>query len=187
MKLRLLASAALALGVFGVSGVPGRAAANLPMQLTSTKFLQGAEIPVEYTCDGQSLSPPLSWSDVPQGSKSFALIVDDPDAPDPKAPKKDVIHWVIYDLPAPTRGLSEGVQGDDLPTGAMQGTNDMGKVGYSGPCPPVGRHRYVFGLYALDTVITGLQAPTKLELDRAMSGHVVARAELVGTYEKHRK
>jgi Raf kinase inhibitor-like YbhB/YbcL family protein len=185
MQCRMVASAALGLGAIVMLSSTGRA--NLPLQLTSAKFTGGAEIPSVYTCEGQSISPPLSWSDVPIAATSFAIVVDDPDAPDPKAPTRDFIHWVVYNLPGAARGLSEGVQADELPAGAVQGKNDMGKLGYAGPCPTTGRHRYFFRLYALDIALAGLHDPSKADLDDAMNGHVLAKAELVGTYQKRHK
>jgi hypothetical protein len=130
------------------------------------------------------VSPPLSWSGAPQGTKSFALIVDDPDAPDPKAPKMTYVHWVVHNIPAGTASLPEGATRSGLPAGAVQGLNDWKRVGYGGPCPPIGRHRYFHKLYALDTDLPGLERPTKQQLLDAMKGHVLAEAQLVGTYQK---
>lgn len=154
------------------------------MQLSSPAFMHEHEIPVRFTCEGENISPPLEWSGVPDGTKSFALVVDDPDAPDPAAPKRVFVHWVLFDLPADKRALSEGV-GEALPPEAGAGRNDWGKASYGGPCPPIGRHRYVHKLYALDTTLE-LDRPTKGELERAMQGHVLAQCELIGTYEKKR-
>ena len=153
--------------------------------LTSPAFGHGAEIPTACTCQGKDASPPLAWSGAPAGTRSFALIVDDPDAPDPRAPKMTWVHWVLYDIPPATTQLPEGVATGDLPAGTRQGTNDWKRTGYGGPCPPIGRHRYFFKLYALDTALPDLGAPTKARLEQAMEGHVLARAELVGTYQKH--
>ena len=114
------------------------------------------EIPRKYTCDGEDLSPPLSWSGLPAGTKSLALIVDDPDAPDPKAPKMVYVHWVLYNIPADAAGLAEAIRAADLPRGTLEGLNDWGRTGYGGPCPPIGRHRYFHKLYALDTVFRDL-------------------------------
>jgi Raf kinase inhibitor-like YbhB/YbcL family protein len=152
--------------------------------LTSPAFANNGNIPAQYTCDGVDISPPLSWSDAPQGTRSFALIVDDPDAPDPKAPKVTWVHWVIYNIPADVQSLPEDAARHGLPAGAQQGLNDSKRVGYSGPCPPLGRHRYFHKLYALDTVLQDLGHPTKAQLLSAMQGHVLAEAQLVGTYEK---
>jgi Raf kinase inhibitor-like YbhB/YbcL family protein len=154
------------------------------MKLQSTAFNAMGAIPQKYTCEGQDTAPPLAWSEVPAGTKTFALIVDDPDAPDPKAPKMTWVHWVLFDLPASANALPEG--GKPLPAGAREGLNDFKRKGYGGPCPPVGRHRYFFKLYALDTQLE-LDAPTKAQLEAAMKGHILAHAELIGTYEKKQK
>jgi hypothetical protein len=154
------------------------------MTLSSASFRPGAAIPTKHTCEGKDVSPPLSWSDVPDGAKSLVLIVADPDAPDPKAPQTTWIHWVVYDIPASVRSLPEGVQKDTLPRGSRSGLNDWKRMGWGGPCPPVGRHRYVLELYALDVVLGDLQSATKSDVEKAMAGHVLARAELVGTYQK---
>lgn len=154
----------------------------MALAITSTAFAGGGPIPARHTCQGEDVSVPLAWKDLPAGTKSLALIVDDPDAPDPAAPKRTWVHWVLYNLPATAGGLPEAV--DELPAGALEGRNDWGRTGYGGPCPPIGRHRYVHKLYALDTVLPDLGEPTKAELERAMEGHVLAKAELVGTYQK---
>jgi Raf kinase inhibitor-like YbhB/YbcL family protein len=138
---------------------------------------------MQYTCEGDDLSVPLAWSGAPSGTKSFALIVDDPDAPDPKAPKMTYVHWVLYDIPAGLNGLGEGTS-KRLPSGAREGVNDWKRSGWGGPCPPIGRHRYFFKLYALDAVLGDLGTPTKPVLENAMKGHILAQGELVGTYEK---
>ncbi len=132
------------------------------------------------------MSPPLEWSGAPAGTRSFALIVDDPDAPDPKAPKTTWVHWVLYDIPAGATGLPAGVDSKSLPPGTREGLNDWKRTGYGGPCPPVGRHRYFHKLYALDTVLGDLGRPTKAKLEAAMKGHVLAQAELVGRYQRGR-
>ncbi len=154
--------------------------------LTSSAFTHQGEIPVKYTCDGEDLSPPLSWKGLPDGTRSLALIVDDPDAPDPKAPKMTWVHWVLYNISPAAAGLEEGVAQRNLPQGTLPGLNDWKRTGYGGPCPPVGRHRYFHKLYALDIILGDLKKPTKGELERAMQGHVLAQAELVGTYERVR-
>lgn len=155
---------------------------NMPsaMVLVSSAFTAGSAIPARYTCDGADVPPPLSWSDVPLAAKSLVLIVDDPDAPDPAAPKVDWVHWIVYDLPPATRELPEGAI--ELPAGARLGTNDFGRRTWGGPCPPVGRHRYFFRLYALDVVLSDLGAARRAAVDSAMAGHVLARGELMGTY-----
>jgi Raf kinase inhibitor-like YbhB/YbcL family protein len=155
----------------------------MSMIINSPAFMHEGMIPARHTCDGLDKSPPLAWSGVPPGAKSLALIVDDPDAPDPAAPKRTWVHWVLYNLPPDTSSLAEGVAADTLPDGALQGINDSHDPGYGGPCPPVGRHRYFFKLYALDTMLPNLQSPTKAALEKAMQGHVLAQAELMGLYQ----
>jgi Raf kinase inhibitor-like YbhB/YbcL family protein len=152
------------------------------MRLESPAFGPNEAMDSRFTCEGDDVSPPLAWSGVPEGTKSLALVIDDPDAPDPAHPKRVWVHWVVLDIPPTVTALAEGAS-TALPTGARTGTNDWGKTAYGGPCPPIGRHRYFHKLYALDTVL-GLQAPTKAALEAAMQGHVLARAQLVGTYQK---
>ncbi len=132
-------------------------------------------------------SATLAWSDLPTGTKSLALIVDDPDAPDPKAPKMTWVHWVIYNLPADTSGLPEAVKTGNLPGGTKQGLNDWKRTGYGGPCPPIGQHRYFHKLYALDSMLPDLGQPTKAKLEQAMHGHVLAKAERIGVYRRGNK
>jgi Raf kinase inhibitor-like YbhB/YbcL family protein len=156
----------------------------MALRLTSTAFDNDAAIPARYTCDGDNVSPPLAWSGVPANSKSFALIVDDPDAPDPHAPRMVWVHWVIYDLPANVTSLAEGVK--QLPSGTRLGVNDFHKLGYGGPCPPIGKHRYFFKLYALDAELGELGKATKAEVEKAMRGHVLAEAQLMGTCQRGR-
>jgi Raf kinase inhibitor-like YbhB/YbcL family protein len=158
--------------------------ARMGLSLTSTAFAHQGEIPPLYTCEGRDVSPALAWTGVPGGAKSLALIVDDPDAPDPKAPRMTWVHWVLYNLPATATGLPEAVGRDALPPGTLEGTNDWKRTGYGGPCPPIGRHRYFHKLYALDTVLPDLKSPTKAQLESAIKGHVLAQAELLGTYQK---
>jgi len=158
----------------------------MTLSLRSTAFPPGGEIPKEYTCDGEDVSPPLEWSGAPAGTKSFALIVDDPDAPDPAAPKMTWVHWVLYDIPAAATGLPEAVQASALPPGTCEGVNDWGRTGFGGPCPPIGRHRYFHKLYALDAVLPDLRRPKKAALEKAMQGHVLAQAVLIGTYQKRK-
>ena len=154
------------------------------MTITSPAFEANGEIPRGYTCDGKDVSPPLVWDEVPAEAKSLVLIVDDPDAPDPAAPKMTWVHWVLYNLPPNLAGLSEGIMSSVIPPNTGEGLNDWKRTGYGGPCPPIGRHRHFHKLYALDTVIDGLKTPTKAEVEDAMQGHVIAQTELVGTYQK---
>ena len=156
----------------------------MSLTLTSPVFQHQGEIPAKYTCEGRDISPALSWSGVPGGARSLVLIVDDPDAPDPKAPLMTWVHWVLYNLPPSSSGLAEAVAAKDLPKGTREGLNDWKRTGYGGPCPPIGRHRYFHKLYALDTVLPDLGKATKADVEKAMHGHVVASAELIGTYQK---
>jgi Raf kinase inhibitor-like YbhB/YbcL family protein len=158
----------------------------MAFSLTSSAFQDGAEIPSVHTCEGTDASPPLAWSGAPAGTKSFALIVDDPDAPDPDAPKQTWVHWLVYNLPPSSSGLPGAVASRDLPSGTREGPNDFKRTGYGGPCPPIGRHRYFFKLYALDTVLPDLGSPTKAKLEKALEGHVLGKAQIMGTYEKER-
>lgn len=153
----------------------------MTLKLSSPAFSHNGSIPPQYTCDGGDSPPPLEWGGVPANAKSLALIVDDPDAPDPKAPKRTYVHWVVYDIPPSTPGL---VAGESAPAGARDGLNDWKRLGYGGPCPPIGRHRYFFKLYALDAVLGELRDPTKAGMEQAMRGHIVAQAELIGTYQR---
>jgi Raf kinase inhibitor-like YbhB/YbcL family protein len=156
------------------------------MQLVSSAFTDGQPIPRQYTCEGSDTSPPLAWSGVPAGARSLVLIVDDPDAPDPAAPRMTWVHWLLYNLPPDSGGLPQGVQPGALPAGTLQGVNDWKRTAYGGPCPPVGRHRYYFKLYALDPLLPDLRRPTKAGLEHAMRGHVVGQVVLMGTYQKGR-
>ncbi len=158
----------------------------MALRLKSDSFSHQGEIPIQYTCEGEDISPPLSWSGVPEGTEALALIVDDPDAPDPKAPKMIWMHWVLYNLPVTVEGLAKGIDSEALPHGTLPGKNDWGRTGYGGPCPPIGRHRYFHKLYALDKVLPDLGVPTGKELEKAMEGHILAQAELIGTYQKQR-
>jgi Raf kinase inhibitor-like YbhB/YbcL family protein len=154
----------------------------MSLSVTSASFGNGGEIPRKHTCDGPDISPALSWAGAPEETKSLALIVDDPDAPDPEAPKMTWVHWVLYNLPPASTGLPEGVK--DLPDGTLEGLNDWKRTGYGGPCPPIGRHRYFHKLYALKEVLPDLGSPTKAALEKAMEGKILGRAELVGTYRR---
>ena len=157
---------------------------NPMMKVTSPDFENQGAIPKKFTCDGEDISPALAWSNVPEGTKSFALIVDDPDAPDPASPRMTWVHWVMYNIPATVSSLPEGVVAKDLPKGTLQGLNDWKKTGYGGACPPIGKHRYFHKLYALDIVLPDLKQPTKAKLEKAMEGHVLSKAELVGLYQR---
>ena len=156
----------------------------MPFVLTSGVFAQGGEIPRLYTCQGKDIAPPLAWTGAPAGTKSLALIVDDPDAPDPKAPMMTWVHWVLYNIPPTAGGLPQAATARDLPAGTKEGLNDWKRTGYGGPCPPIGRHRYFHKLYVLDTVLADLGTPIKAKLEAAMEGHILAKAELVATYQK---
>lgn len=156
----------------------------MALNISSSAFGDNEEIPLVYTCEGKDISPPLSFSGVPENGMSLALIVDDPDAPDPAAPKTHWVHWIIYDIPPDCTGLPQGIDERTLPRGTRQGSNDWRRTGYGGPCPPIGRHRYVHKLYALDAKLGDLRKPTKAQLEQAMQGHVLETATLIGTYEK---
>jgi len=155
----------------------------MAMTLNSPAFQPNGHIPSKYTCEGEDVSPPLAWEGVPNGAKSLVLIIDDPDAPDPKAPKMVWVHWVVYNIPPDTKSLPENAGKARLPQGALLGPNDFKKTEYGGPCPPIGRHRYFHKLYALDITLD-LRGATKSQIERAMRGHVLASAELIGTYQR---
>jgi hypothetical protein len=177
--LLIIGSLCLVLGLAGAG-----AAEEGALRLTSPAFEEGGAIPTKYTCEGQDISPPLEWTGVPEDAESLVLVVDDPDAPDPEAPKMTWIHWVVYNIPPGIDGLAEGAAEGDFKRRAAHGLNSWVKAGYGGPCPPIGRHRYFFRLYALDQVLEGLDRPTKKHLMDVMEGHVIAEAELMGTYQK---
>jgi Raf kinase inhibitor-like YbhB/YbcL family protein len=158
----------------------------MTLSIQSKSFGHDEMIPADYTCDGRNISPPLAWSGIPPAAKSLALIVDDPDAPDPAAPKMTWVHWVLYNIPVAAQGLAENIAAASLPAGTREGLNDWGRQGYGGPCPPIGRHRYYFKLYALDTVLGDLQSPTKEQVEQALKGHILAKAQLVGLYQRSR-
>jgi Raf kinase inhibitor-like YbhB/YbcL family protein len=155
--------------------------------LSSPAFRSGGGIPSVHTCEGRDVSPALEWRNVPRDTRSLVLVVDDPDAPDPKAPTMTWVHWVLFDVPPSATGLPEGVGKGALPAGTREGFNDWRRTGWGGPCPPIGRHRYFFRLHALDVLLGDLPRPTKETVEKAMQGHVLATAELVGTYEKQRR
>lgn len=173
----------IAPGATTPNGGFAQGAPSMAFTLTSPAFAPGGTIPARYSCEGDDVSPPLAWAAVPAGTKSLALILDDPDAPDPLAPQMTWVHWVLYNLPPTTAALPEGA-GSALPAGALPGTNDWGRADYGGPCPPIGAHRYFHKLYALDVVLPDLGKPTKAKLLAAFAGHVLAQAELIGLYRK---
>ncbi len=150
--------------------------------LSSPAFAPGEAIPAAHTCQGANVSPALAWSGLPEGTRSLVLMVDDPDAPDPAAPKMTWVHWLLYNLPATATGLPQGVS--QLPEGTLEGLNGWQRTGYGGPCPPIGRHRYCHKLYALDTRLPDLGKPTQAALEKAMAGHVLDQTQLMGTYQK---
>jgi hypothetical protein len=156
----------------------------MTLSITSADFQTGGSIPAIHTCDGSNTSPALSWSGAPPGTKSLALIVDDPDAPDPAAPQRTWVHWVVYNIPPQATSLPSGIKASDMPAGTKVGQNDWKDAGYGGPCPPIGRHRYFHKLYALDTVLPDLGHATKAQLEKAMQNHVLAKSELIGTYQR---
>jgi Raf kinase inhibitor-like YbhB/YbcL family protein len=156
----------------------------MTLKLTSTAFRDGGEIPRRCTCEGEDRSPDLAWDGLPEGTQSLVLIADDPDAPDPAAPRMVWDHWVLYNLPPDAAGLPAGVTPRELPAGTLEGLNSWGRTGYGGPCPPVGRHRYFFSVYALDCLLPDLETPEKNRLLVAMEGHILDHMELVGTYVK---
>jgi Raf kinase inhibitor-like YbhB/YbcL family protein len=182
-RLSYVALIAVAL-IATMTAMPALAREEGSMRITSTAFTHQGAIPTIYTCEGKDISPPLAWTDIPAGTKSLTLVVDDPDAPDPVAPKMTWVHWVLYNLPIANGGLSEGVK--TLPEGTKEGVNDWKRTGYGGPCPPIGRHRYFHKLYALDVVLEDLKHPTKAKLEEAMKGHMIGEAQLMGTYQKGR-
>jgi len=190
LLLLLFPGVLLAGGPEGASPAHGGGATRgghaMKLSIRSPAFAHNASIPPRYTCDGEDVSPPLAWSGAGSEARSLVLIVDDPDAPDPAAPTTTWVHWVLYNLPPQSDGLPEAVTEGELPPGTLQGVNDWGRSGYGGPCPPVGRHRYFFKLYSLDTVLPDLGRPTKARLLEAMEGHVLDHAELVGTYQRQR-
>lgn len=156
----------------------------MSITITSPAFHHKDTIPARFTCSGADISPPLQWTGVPPETKSLVLIVDDPDAPDPSAPKMTWVHWILYNLPPYCDGLEEDIQASSLPEGTCEGFNDWNRTGYGGPCPPIGRHRYFFKLYALDKVLEPIHRATKAQVEKTMQKHVLASAELVGTFEK---
>lgn len=155
----------------------------MTLTIRSSSFQHNGTMPALYTCEGDNISPPLIWTAPPEGTKSLVLIVDDPDAPDPAAPKMTWVHWVLYNLPPEAGRLPAGITEVELPHGTLIGTNDRKNVGYNGPCPPVGTHRYFHKLYAVDIVLPDLNAPSKADVLARIEGHVLAYAELIGLYK----
>jgi len=179
-KARLLLLAMV--GVIATLAAPSAPAEDLT--LSTPAFDSQEHIPTTYTCDGQGIAPALHWQHIPSGTRSLALIVTDPDAPDPAAPKTTWVHWIVYDLPATSRGLQQGTQADALPTSARNGENSWQHSGYGAPCPPIGQHRYIFTLYALDTRLPNLDTPDRAKLTQAMAGHILAKTQIVGLYRR---
>ena len=176
----------LTVALLSTASLAAEGGTAMTLALVSTSFEANGEIPTRYTCEGEDVSPPLAWSGVPEGSQSLVLIIDDPDAPDPRAPKMTWVHWVLYNLPPDVEGLPEGVASTALPEGTLEGLNDWRRTGYGGPCPPIGRHRYFHKLYALDIRLPDLGKPTKAQVETAMTDHILGQAELVSTYQKQR-
>ncbi|WAK03417.1 YbhB/YbcL family Raf kinase inhibitor-like protein [Methylobacter sp. YRD-M1] len=179
-----ISSIFLACFFYTVPAFPAEGGQSMTMTLKSPDFNHQGEIPKQYTCDGADVSPALTWSDIPPNTKSLALIVDDPDAPDPAAPKMTWVHWVLYNIPPAASGLPQSVAPSALPTGTLQGKNDWKRTGYGGPCPPKGRHRYFHKLYALDIELPDMHWPDKAQLEKAMAGHIIGQTELIGTYQR---
>lgn len=156
----------------------------MPLMLSSPDFTHEGDIPARFTCEGDDVSPALHWSGAPAGTRSLALVVDDPDAPDPAAPRRVWVHWLLYNIPPSVTELAAAVPGRMLPGQTLVGKNDWGRAAYGGPCPPIGRHRYFFRLHALDTVLPDLHQPTRAQLDAAFQGHVLETSVLMGHYQK---
>lgn len=157
----------------------------MPLTITSPEFSHEGQLPAKIGCEGQNISPKLDWTGLPQNTQSLVLISDDPDAPDPQKPKMTWVHWVVYDLPPDSTGLAENQpQNDTLSNGAKQGITDFGSVGYGGPCPPIGEHRYYFKLYALDSHLDLPPGQSKQDIEAAMKGHILEQTELMGRYKK---
>jgi Raf kinase inhibitor-like YbhB/YbcL family protein len=183
-QLALIRLILLAFSVFFTTAAPAEGEQTMALILKSPDFVDRGEIPKDFTCDGGDKSPGLSWSGLPPQTQSVVLIVDDPDAPDPAHPKMTWVHWLLYNIPPTVSELPRAVAAADLPAGTLQGKNDWKRTGYGGPCPPVGRHRYFHKLYALDVELPDLHHPNKVQLEKAMAGHIIGQAELVGTYRR---
>lgn len=156
----------------------------MAFSISSSAFTNNSDIPTKYTCESDDISPELTWTNLPEGTKSLALIVDDPDAPDPNAPQMTYVHWILYNIPTNINKLKEGVAVEELPGGTLEGINDWKKTGYGGPCPPIGKHRYFHKLYALNDVLPDLNLPTKDKLLKAMERKIIAQTEIIGLYKK---
>ncbi|MGR8981326.1 MAG: YbhB/YbcL family Raf kinase inhibitor-like protein [Gammaproteobacteria bacterium] len=180
----VLRLAGLILCFYSAASVPAEEEAAKSMTLTSSAFVHENALPKEFTCDGADISPPLAWSEVPEGAKSLALIVDDPDAPTPVLPLMTWVHWLLYNIPATVSELPQNISAEGLPKGTLEGKNGWKETGYKGPCPPIGRHHYFFKLYALNTLLPNLNQPDKAALEKAMEGHIIEHAELIGTYKR---
>ena len=165
-------------------GSTAKGGTPMVMQLTSPAFSPNGSIPAVYTCDGRNISPPLVWNSLPAGTRSLVLIVEDPDAPDPRAPRMTWVHWVLYNIPAAAAELPENTGAGGLPAGTLAGLNNWGRPDYGGPCPPIGRHRYFFKLYALDFILPDLNRPKKEKLRQAIQGHILDQTELIGTFQR---
>lgn len=174
----------LIFSIFYTASASAEGEKNMTLTLKSPDFAHLGEIPKTFTCDGNDHSPALSWSGVPEHTQSLALIVDDPDAPDPAKPKMTWVHWLLYNIPSTVTELPRAVSASDLPAGTQPGKNDWKRIGYGGPCPPVGRHRYFHKLYALNIKLPDLHQPNKAQLEAAMAGHIIGQAELMGTYQR---
>lgn len=157
------------------------------MHISSTAFSDFGPIPQRHTCEGVDVSPPLRWNAVPRETKSLVLIVEDPDAPNPHAPTTTWVHWIVYNIPPTCSGVEEGTSRSSIGPNVMEGLNDWRKTGYRGPCPPIGMHRYFHKLFALDVLLPDLKQPSKVALERAMQGHLLAQAELIGLYQRKRQ
>ena len=169
---------------YAASALSIESVSPMPMTLKSSSFAHQTPIPNRFTCDGPDVSPALSWSNIPQNTKSLVLIVDDPDVPIPAIPIITWVHWLLYNIPPTISELPEKIMQNDLPTGTLQGKNDWKQTSYRGPCPPIGKHRYFFKLYALDTELPDLNLPNKTRLEKAMAGHIIDYAELIGIYNR---
>jgi Raf kinase inhibitor-like YbhB/YbcL family protein len=172
----------LVLALAAADAAAAKKEASPSFRLRASSFDNGNSIPARHTCDGGDTSPLLGWAGAPAKTRSFALIVDDPDAPDPTAPQVVWVHWVLYDIPDSVAALPEGATTRTMPAGTRMGLNDWKQPIYRGPCPPIGEHRYFFKLYALDVVLPNLGRPNKATLEKAMEGHILAKAELIGKY-----